>query len=67
MSCLAARTRQLRESGPGQALQPSLLIRDDKVIGAIQLGIWVLSWIGVLFLIGFLIGPTVAIWAPITG
>lgn len=46
---------------------PSLLIREDKVIGAIQLGIWVLSWVGILFLIGFLIWPAVAIWSAITG
>jgi len=46
---------------------PSLLIRDDKVLGAIQLGIWLLSWVGILFLIGFLIWPAVATWSAITG
>jgi hypothetical protein len=46
---------------------PSLLIRDDKVIGAIQLGVWVLSGILTIVLIGFLIWPAVAIWSAITG
>jgi hypothetical protein len=46
---------------------PSLLIRDDKVIGAIQLGLWVLSWILTIVLIGFLLWPGVAIWSAVTG
>jgi hypothetical protein len=46
---------------------PSLLIRDDKVLGGIQLGLWVLSWILTIVLIGFLIWPGVAIWSAITG
>jgi hypothetical protein len=46
---------------------PSLLIRDDKVIGAIQLGVWVLSWILTFVLIGLLIWPAVAIWSAVTG
>jgi hypothetical protein len=46
---------------------PSLLIRDDKVIGAIQLGLWALSWILTFVLIGFLMWPAVAIWSAVTG
>ncbi len=46
---------------------PSLLIRDDKVIGGIQLGIWIVSWILTFVLIGLLIWPAVAIWSAITG
>jgi hypothetical protein len=46
---------------------PSLLIRDDKVIGGIQLGLWVLSWILTFVLIGFLLWPAVAIWSAVTG
>lgn len=46
---------------------PSLLIRDDKVIGAIQLGAWLVSGVLTFFLIGFLIWPAVAIWSAFTG
>lgn len=46
---------------------PSLLIRDDKVIGAIQLAAWLVSGVLTLFLIGFLIWPAVAIWSAFTG
>lgn len=46
---------------------PSLLMRDDKVIGGIQLGIWIVSWILAFVLIGLLIWPAVAIWSAITG
>lgn len=46
---------------------PSLLMREDKVVGGIQLGIWVLSWILTLVLIGFLLWPAVAIWSAVTG
>jgi hypothetical protein len=46
---------------------PSLLMRDDKVIGGIQLGIWILSWILAFVFIGLLIWPVVAIWSAITG
>jgi hypothetical protein len=46
---------------------PSLLIREDKVLGGIQLGLWVLSWILTIVLIGFLLWVAVAIWAAVTG
>jgi hypothetical protein len=46
---------------------PSLLIRDDKVVGGIQLGIWVLSWILTIVFIGFLLWPVAAIWSAVTG
>ncbi len=46
---------------------PSLLIREDKVLGGIQLGLWVLSWILTIVLIGFLLWPAVAIWAAVSG
>jgi hypothetical protein len=46
---------------------PSLLLREDKVIGGIQLGLWILSWILTFVLIGLLLWPAVAIWAAITG
>jgi hypothetical protein len=46
---------------------PSLLLRDDKVVGGIQIGLWVLSWILTIIIIGFLLWPAVAIWSAITG
>ena len=46
---------------------PSLLLRKDKVVGCIQIGLWVLSWILSVVLIGLLIWPIVAIWAAVTG
>jgi len=46
---------------------PSLLLREDKVVGAIQLGLWILSWSLTFVLIGFLLWPAVAIWAAVTG
>jgi hypothetical protein len=46
---------------------PSLLIRKDKVVGAIQLGLWILAWPLTIVLIGFLLWPAAAIWAAVTG
>lgn len=46
---------------------PSLLIRDDKTIGAIQLVAGLVSAVLILFLIGFLLWPAVAIWSAFTG
>lgn len=46
---------------------PSLLIRTDKVIGGIQLGLWILSWGLAFFVIGFFVWPAVAVWSAITG
>lgn len=46
---------------------PTLLLREDKVIGGIQLGLWIVSWLLTLVLIGLLIWPAVAIWAAVTG
>jgi hypothetical protein len=46
---------------------PALLLKDDKVTGGIQLGLWVLSWILALFLIGFFLWAGVAIWSAIDG
>ena len=46
---------------------PALLIKDDKVTGGIQLGLWVLSWILAIFLIGFVLWIGVAIWSAMDG
>ena len=49
---------------------PSLLIRDNKKVGAIQLVILILSWIIFMIaplVIGFLPWIAVAIWSGITG
>ena len=46
---------------------PALLLKDDKVTGGIQLGLWVLSWVLAFFLIGFFIWIGVAIWSAIDG
>ena len=46
---------------------PSLLMREDKVVGGIQMGIWVLSWILTIVLVGFLLWPIAAIWSAVTG
>jgi hypothetical protein len=46
---------------------PALLLKDDKVIGGIQLGLWVLSWILAFFLIGFVLWIGVAIWSAMDG
>ena len=46
---------------------PALLLKDDKVTGGIQLGLWVLSWILAFFLIGFFRWIGVAIWSAIDG
>ncbi len=46
---------------------PALLLKDDKVTGGIQLGLWVLSWILAFFLIGFFLWVGVAIWSAIDG
>jgi hypothetical protein len=46
---------------------PSLLIRTDKVVGGIQLGLWILSWGLAFFIIGFFVWPAVAVWSAITG
>jgi hypothetical protein len=47
---------------------PAVLIREDKVIGAIQLGIWMLCLtVGVILAISLLIWPAVAIWSAATG
>lgn len=46
---------------------PSLLIRDDKTIGAIQLVAGLVSAFLILFFIGFLLWPAVAIWSAVTG
>src|SRR5689334_12653196 len=46
---------------------PALLIKDDKVTGGIQLGLWVMSWILAFFLIGFFLWIGVAIWSAIDG
>ena len=46
---------------------PALLLKEDKVTGGIQLGLWVLSWILAFFLIGFFLWIGVAIWSAIDG
>jgi hypothetical protein len=46
---------------------PALLIKEDKVTGGIQLGLWVLSWILAFFLIGFFVWIGVAVWSAIDG
>ena len=46
---------------------PSMLIRKDKVVPGIQLGLWVLAWILTIVLIGFFLYAAVAVWAAITG
>ena len=46
---------------------PALLLKEDKVTGGIQLGVWVLSWILAFFLIGFVVWIGVAIWSAIDG
>ena len=46
---------------------PALLLKDDKVTGGIQLGLWVLSWILAFFLIGFVLWIGVAIWSAMDG
>jgi len=46
---------------------PALLLKDDKVTGGIQLGLWLLSWILAFFLIGFFLWIGVAIWSAIDG
>jgi hypothetical protein len=44
-----------------------MLIRKDKVVPSIQLGLWVLAWILTIVLIGFFLYIGVAVWAAITG
>ena len=46
---------------------PALLLKEDKVTGGIQLGLWVLSWILAFFLIGFFLWVGVAIWSAVDG
>jgi hypothetical protein len=46
---------------------PALLLKDDKVTGGIQLGLWVVSWILAFFLIGFVLWIGVAIWSAMDG
>jgi hypothetical protein len=46
---------------------PALLLKDDKVTGGIQLGLWVVSWILAIFLIGFVLWIGVAIWSAMDG
>ena len=46
---------------------PALLLKEDKVTGGIQLGLWVISWILAFFLIGFFLWIGVAIWSAIEG
>lgn len=46
---------------------PALLLKDDKVTGGIQLGLWVLSWILAFFFIGFFLWIGVAIWSAVDG
>ena len=46
---------------------PALLLKDDKVTGGIQLGLWVLSWILAFFAIGFFLWTGVAIWSAVDG
>jgi hypothetical protein len=46
---------------------PALLLKDDKVTGGIQLGLWVASWILAFFLIGFVLWAGVAIWSAMDG
>jgi hypothetical protein len=46
---------------------PALLLKDDKVTGAIQLGLWVVSWVLAFFLIGFVLWIGVAIWSAMDG
>ena len=46
---------------------PALLLRDDKVTGGIQLGLWVFSWVLAFFLIGFVLWIGVAIWSATDG
>jgi hypothetical protein len=46
---------------------PTLLVGDDKLTGGIELGLWVVSWILALFLIGFFLWTGVAIWSAIDG
>jgi hypothetical protein len=46
---------------------PALLIKEDKVTGGIQLGLWVISWILAFFLIGFFVWIGVAVWSAIDG
>src|ERR1039458_3607509 len=46
---------------------PALLLKDDKVTGGIQLGLWAVSWILAIFLIGFVLWIGVAIWSAMDG
>jgi hypothetical protein len=46
---------------------PALLLKDDKVTGGIQLGLWVFSWVLAFFLIGFVLWIGVAIWSAMDG
>ena len=46
---------------------PALLLKDDKATGGIQLGLWVVSWILAIFLIGFVLWIGVAIWSAMDG
>ena len=46
---------------------PALLLKDDKVTGGIQLGLWVVSWVLAFFLIGFVLWIGVAIWSAMDG
>ena len=62
----ASRRSKKVPPGSGQGL-PALLLKDDKVTGGIQLGLWVLSWILAFFLIGFVLWIGVAIWSAIDG
>jgi hypothetical protein len=46
---------------------PALLLKDDKVTGGIQLGLWVVSWVLAFFLIGFVLWIGVAVWSAMDG
>jgi hypothetical protein len=46
---------------------PALLLKEDKVTGGIQLGLWVVSWVLAFFLIGFVLWIGVAIWSAMDG
>ena len=62
-----ARHSATRETTHLHGIVPALLLKDDKVTGGIQLGLWVLSWILAFFLIGFALWIGVAIWSAIDG
>jgi hypothetical protein len=44
---------------------PALLLKDDKVTGAIQLGLWIVSWILAIFFIGIFLWIGVAVWSAV--